>query len=109
MIAIASGVFVVALSGLSPINAPGFAAFSIRKDWTCWLVTGILVSGGSALWNHLLDIVKAAKVQKEAAAGATPVEVPITAVIRSHRQNHSCAVYVVVFPPLLNPPLNEAA
>ncbi len=50
-------------------------AFDIRKDWACWLVSGILVSGGSAFWNHLLDIVKAAKVQKEAAAtsGATPI------------------------------------
>ncbi len=77
-IAIVTGIVVVALSGLNPVNMPNFAAFDIGKDWGCWLVTGILVSGGSAFWNHLLDILKATKVQKEAAAGSTAGATPIT-------------------------------
>ncbi len=75
LIAIASGVFVVALSGLNPanINPSKFVAgFDLKDDWTSWLITGILVSGGSAFWNNLLDILKAAKVQKEATANTTP-------------------------------------
>ncbi len=69
-IAIASGIFVTALSGLNPLNTPNFTPFEWRHpaSWLSWLVGGILVSGGSAVWNHLLDILRAAKVQKEAAA-----------------------------------------
>jgi hypothetical protein len=34
------------------------------------VISGILVSGGSAFWNHLLDILQAAKVQKEKLANS---------------------------------------
>jgi hypothetical protein len=74
LIAIGSGILVVGLSGLNPIGIPGFAPFSFSKEsLMCWLVTGLLVSGGSAFWNHLLDILKATKIEKEQAADATAV------------------------------------
>ena len=72
LIAIASGVFVSALSGRNPIGVPGFEAYQWGKteNWLAWVVTGILVSGGSAIWNHLLDILQAAKATKELAVQA---------------------------------------
>jgi hypothetical protein len=73
-LAILSGIFVTALCGHNPISFPSFAAFDWTKyqDWLCLLVAGILVSGGSAFWNNVLDMLRAAKVQKEAAANALP-------------------------------------
>jgi hypothetical protein len=69
LIAILSGMFVTALSGLNPLQIPDYKAFEWgnSKDWLTWTVTGILVSGGSAVWNHLLDILQAVKVAKEQA------------------------------------------
>jgi len=66
-IAVLSGMAVTAMSGLNPLRIPQFNAFDWfnRADWLSWFVTGILVSGGSAFWNHLLDILQATKVQKE--------------------------------------------
>ncbi len=66
-IAIASGIFVSALSGLNPMSIPKAQPFDWwnHADWLSWAITGVLVSGGSAVWNHLLDILKAAKTQKE--------------------------------------------
>ncbi len=83
-IAIVCGVLVSALSGLNPINIPKYQPFEWGNsaDWLAWVVTGILASGGSAFWNHLLDILQAAKTQKErlvnnaAAAGAASVIAP---------------------------------
>jgi hypothetical protein len=71
-LAVVSGIFVVALSGQNPVNVPGFAAYKWGnlRDWASWILSGVLVAGGSAFWNHLLDILKAAKVQKEIAANA---------------------------------------
>jgi drug/metabolite transporter (DMT)-like permease len=71
-IAVVSGIFVVVLSGLNPTGVPGFVAFQPGnpRNWSSWIVGGILVAGGSAFWNHALDILKAAKVQKEAAVNA---------------------------------------
>ena len=73
-VGVLSGIFVTALCGHNPISFPSFAAFdwSNNKDWLSLLAAGILVSGGSATWNHLLDILKAAKVQKEATVNALP-------------------------------------
>ena len=73
-LAILSGIGVVGLSHADPLD--------IVKNWGYWgeghvphfgrLVsifgTGLLVAGGSAFWNHLLDIVKAAKVNTEQTA-----------------------------------------
>jgi len=78
-IAIGSGVLVTALSTLDPLNITHGAVFSWsnREFWLCWIVTGILVSGGSAFWNHLLDILQATKVKKEEQAygtGPQPVQ-----------------------------------
>jgi hypothetical protein len=71
-------VFVTAFSGLNPLNVPQFKAFewSNTANWMSWAIGGLLVSGGSAFWNHLLDILKAAKVQREALANAAVGEVP---------------------------------
>jgi len=65
--AVFSGMAVTAMSGLNPLRIPQFNAFDWfnRADWLTWFVTGILVSGGSAFWNHLLDILQATKVQKD--------------------------------------------
>jgi drug/metabolite transporter (DMT)-like permease len=73
-IAILSGIFVTALSGRNPLGIPEFEAFKWGKpeNWLAWVVTGILVSGGSAFWNHLLDILQAAKVAKEQALQLAP-------------------------------------
>ena len=66
-IAVASGILVTALSTLDPLNITRGAAFQWNdpRFWLSWIVTGILVSGGSAFWNHLLDILQATKLQKE--------------------------------------------
>jgi hypothetical protein len=75
VVAIASGALVVGMSGLNPMGMPGFEPYRPRllADWMCWLVTGLLVSGGSAFWNHLLDILKATKVKKEEIASEAAV------------------------------------
>jgi hypothetical protein len=78
-VAIFSGIVVAALSMLDPLNITKGAAFAWNKPvfWLSWLVTGVLVSGGSAFWNHLLDILQAAKVQKEQAVyGTSPAPAP---------------------------------
>jgi hypothetical protein len=69
-LAIASGIFVTAMSGLNPLNVPGFQAFAWgnHANWMSWSMGGLLVSGGSAVWNHVLDILKAAKIQREQVA-----------------------------------------
>ncbi len=72
IVAILSGMLVTALSGLNPLNIPDAKPFDWgnKADWLSWVISGILVSGGSAFWNHLLDILKAAKVQKEQLANS---------------------------------------
>ena len=35
--------------------------------WASYAIVGLLASGGSGLWNHVLDIVQAMKVSKEKA------------------------------------------
>ena len=83
-VAVLSGIAVTALSGLNPLNVPLAQPFAWanRANWLSWLITGILVSGGSAFWNHVLDILKAVKVQKEqlvnaaAQAGGAPMIAP---------------------------------
>lgn len=82
LIAIVSGIIVTALSTLNPLGIKN-ADFSYQNlgwrnvhMWLNWIVTGILVSGGSAFWNHLLDMLQAAKVQKEKLAyGTAPQQV----------------------------------
>lgn len=42
-------------------------------NWGVYMLVGLVASGGSGLWNHTLDIVRAVKVNKELnAAGAMP-------------------------------------
>jgi hypothetical protein len=74
LVAIISGIFVTALSGRNPIDVPNFQPFAWGnpRNWLGWIVTGVLVSGGSAFWNHLLDILQAAKVAKEQALQPPP-------------------------------------
>ncbi|HEY2859483.1 MAG TPA: hypothetical protein VGJ21_13770 [Terracidiphilus sp.] len=86
MIAIVSGVLVTALSTLDPLNITKGQPFAWNNPhlWLSWVVTGILVSGGSAFWNHLLDILQATKLQKEnavAAAAAAPLAAPVVAAV----------------------------
>ena len=81
-IAIVAGIIVTALSGLNPlpVQNSGFEPFkfSNHHNWLIWCMTGVLVSGGSAFWNHLLDILQATKLQKEAAAPApAPAAQPV--------------------------------
>jgi hypothetical protein len=38
--------------------------------WGSYMFTGILSSGGSAIWNHSLDILKATKIKQEQGAKA---------------------------------------
>lgn len=38
------------------------------NPWVGYLVCGLLAAGGSAFWNHVLDIVKALKIKDESAA-----------------------------------------
>jgi hypothetical protein len=71
-IAIFSAMFVVALSHADPLNVTKGSADWLHsvRGWECIVFTGILASGGSAVWNHLLDILKATKVNSEQAADA---------------------------------------
>ena len=85
-LAILSGIVVVGIGHVDPLH--------ISSSWGTWgqqhvphfgrlvsiLGTGLLASGGSAFWNHLLDIIKATKVNMEqtadnklAAAGKPPI------------------------------------
>jgi len=41
------------------------AALGSRPSWTVDLLIGLMASGGAGLWNHVLDIVKATKVDRE--------------------------------------------
>jgi len=72
-IAIFSSMIVVTVSHADPLNvAKGCAGWlHCRQGWECILFTGILASGGSAVWNHLLDILKATKINTEQATDAT--------------------------------------
>jgi len=69
LISFVVGAAVVALSGQNPLGFHGLLAgvpgLSQWQNWVNWLVSGLLVSGGSAFWNHALDIIQAAKVQRE--------------------------------------------
>jgi cobalamin biosynthesis protein CobD/CbiB len=71
-IAIASGIVVTIISRIDPFGHLGFltSPSNYLASWAHWIASGILVSGGSAFWNHWLDILKAAKVQKEQAVNA---------------------------------------
>jgi hypothetical protein len=40
---------------------------SDKIGWVGYAIVGLLASGGSGLWNHVLDIVQAMKVSKETA------------------------------------------
>lgn len=72
-IAVISGMLVTALSGLNPLNIPLAKPFDWfnKASWLSWVISGILVSGGSAFWNQVLDILQATKVQKVKLADST--------------------------------------
>lgn len=44
-----------------------------------YLVFGLLTAGGSAFWNHILDIIGALKTQQENKAATPPAQVPAPA------------------------------
>jgi len=64
-VAWASGIDVFTLLGVSH-GPTGGAAFHVLG----YAVVGLLASGGSAFWNHVLDILQASKVQQEQQATA---------------------------------------
>lgn len=88
IIAVLSGILVVGLTGQDPLQLFGVSAPQAASGagssqagiTTAHLIlSGILVAGGSATWNHILDILKAAKVQKETTANKSlPPNDPIT-------------------------------
>jgi hypothetical protein len=49
------------IAGMTDIQIPQHA----RHPYFSYAVVGLLSSGGSAFWNHALDLMQAAKVQKE--------------------------------------------
>jgi hypothetical protein len=51
------------IAELSGITVPGVSDKAVS-----YVLIGLLSAGGSAFWNHALDLVKAAKVQKEQTA-----------------------------------------
>src|SRR2546425_7973719 len=54
--------------GVQPEIASTMPALSAEKvGWVSYAIVGLLSSGGSGLWNHVLDIVRAMKVSREAA------------------------------------------
>ncbi len=68
VLAMISAMLAVLLSHADPLNVAkdcNGSWLSCQQGWACLVFTGILASGGSAFWNHLLDIVKAAKVKAE--------------------------------------------
>ena len=72
-ITVFSAMFVVALSHADPLGvAKGCAGWlHWRQGYECIAFTGILASDGSAVWNNILDILAAAKVNKEQSTNTT--------------------------------------
>ena len=79
LIAFASGVFVVTLAHVDPltivaqwgwVDSPHYLVHHAPRIVSIG-VTGLLVSGGSSVWNHILDILKASKVTTEETANTT--------------------------------------
>jgi hypothetical protein len=64
-------------------------------SWCSWISAGLLASGGSAFWNHALDLVRAAKVTSEQGA--------IAAVNVNQRQNLLVAAHPASFARTLDP------
>jgi hypothetical protein len=57
-------------SAIGILKAGQLMVFQCDLYWEAsWAITGILASGGSAFWNHALDLIKATKVQQEQQAG----------------------------------------
>jgi hypothetical protein len=54
---------------LDTFQVPGHAA-QWYYWWGSYAFTGLLSSGGSAIWNHSLDILKATKIKQEQGAKA---------------------------------------
>lgn len=52
------------------------AAFVSQLHWQGYAVIGLLASGGSGTWNHVLDILAALKVKQEASARAVQAPAP---------------------------------
>lgn len=75
LVAWASRIDILSVLGISHTATAGLAHDA--HDLLGYAVLGLLASGGSAFWNHVLDILQAAKVQQEqnaalAVANASP-------------------------------------
>jgi len=72
------------IAGASQITIPfltslGASASKDSNNAFGYIVIGLLSAGGSAFWNHALDLIKAAKVQQEQSAKvavATTSQIP---------------------------------
>jgi hypothetical protein len=71
---------VVAYLGQDQISSIAAAKPLLDLHWLGYIILGLLTAGGSAFWNHVLDIIGALKTQQENAAKATaPAAAPVAA------------------------------
>lgn len=61
------------IAGLFPSLATG------KLGWMSTVVIGLMASGGSAFWNHALDLIQASKVKAEAGAARAMAAAPSSA------------------------------
>src|SRR5712675_1071218 len=81
LVAVAFGT-IAAYSAKGQIQAISAAKWLVSPDLhdTGYLIVGFLTAGGSAFWNHVLDILSAFKTQKEKVANAlAPLAAPAPA------------------------------
>jgi hypothetical protein len=61
------------IAGLFPSLSTG------KLGWMSTVVLGLMASGGSAFWNHALDLIQASKVKAEAGAASALAATPSSA------------------------------
>lgn len=63
---------IIAWQMKSQIQATLPAGLAAGVDWPTYAMVGLMSSGGSGLWNHVLDIVRSVKEEKEKAISDNP-------------------------------------
>ena len=56
------------VAGVGKMNVLAVDGKTAVPQWISYGIAGLLTSGGSAFWNHALDIIKASKVKQEQGA-----------------------------------------
>ncbi len=70
----------IAYLGHAQISSIAAAKPLMDLQWLGYIIIGLLTAGGSAFWNHVLDIIGALKTQQENAAKTTaPAAAPAPA------------------------------